>query len=119
MGTSKSSSDATCWQGRAWIFSGRPDPAWSVCDEVAHRLEEIWGELEPVSDVPSVAPPLGYRGCSISDLQGRSWYAYGGKVLLKAGARSETRCDPERQFEKTVLESAPAEVVPAHFLGFL
>src|SRR5437762_12415992 len=107
MGTSKSGSEATPWTGGASLFSGRPDPTWSVSGMIARRLEAIWEKLEPSSDQPPAAPPLGYRGCFVRDPRGRAWYAYGGRVTLKTGDTSETRVDPDRQFEKTLLESAP------------
>src|SRR5438874_581544 len=102
MGTSKSGSGPAAWEGRASLFSGRPDPAWPVTDTIARRLEEIWGELEPSAGELPAAPPLGYRGCSVRDPQGRTWHAFGGRVVLKAGGASETRADPDRLFERTL-----------------
>jgi hypothetical protein len=116
MGTSKSGSEAAAWEAGASLYSGRPDPIWSVPARTARRLEEIWEKLEPSTDPPSVPPPLGYRGSFARDSRGRTWYAYGGRVVLKTGHSSETRSDPDRQFEKTLLESAPADVLPAAFL---
>ncbi len=119
MGTSKSASEAAPWQGGASLFSGRPDPTWSVSARAARHLEAIWEKLEPTSAPLPTAPPLGYRGCFVRDPRGRQWYAYGGRVLLTTGGASETRADPNRQFEKTLLESAPADILPANFLTFL
>ena len=119
MGTSKSASDAAPWEGGASLFSGRPDPTWSVSARAARRLEEIWENLEPSSAPPPAAPPLGYRGCFVRDPRGRRWDAYAGSVVLKTGSASESRADPNRQFEKTLLESAPADILPASFLNFL
>ncbi len=85
----------------------------------ARHLEAIWEKLEPTSAPLPTAPPLGYRGCFVRDPRGRQWYAYGGRVLLTTGGASETRADPNRQFEKTLLESAPADILPANFLTFL
>jgi hypothetical protein len=116
MGTSKSGSESAGWEGGASLFSGRPDPTWSVSPQAARRLEEIWRRLEPSSDAPPAAPPLGYRGSLVRDTQGRAWYAYGGRVVLKSGSVSETRTDPDRQFEKTLLASAPAGILPESFL---
>jgi hypothetical protein len=119
MGTSKSSSPADSWEGGASLFSGRPDPTWPVPNKVARRLEEIWAKLEPSSDQPPAAPPLGYRGSFVRDPQGRVWYAYGGRVVLKTGSAAETRADPDRQFEETLLGSAPADILPTSFLTSL
>ena len=77
----------------------------------ARRLEVIWGALTPTTDPPPAAPPLGYRGCFARDPGGRRWDAYGGRVMLTAGGATETRADPDRQFESAVLDSAPAEAL--------
>ena len=95
------------------VFSGRRDPSWAVPADRARRLEEIWGALAPAADPPPAAPPLGYRGCYARDPGGRRWDAFGGRVVLTAGGATEVRSDPDRQFEAAVLDSAPAESLPA------
>src|SRR5262245_48084306 len=113
MGTSKSASRAGAWEAGVSLFSGRPDPSWSVPAEQTRQLEAIWEQLEPAADGPPTAPPLGYRGCFARDPGGRRWYAYGGRVVLTNGGASETRADPNQEFATAVLESAPADVLPA------
>jgi hypothetical protein len=113
MGTSKSSREPGEWRASVSIFSGRPDPAWSLSPEQVRRLEDIWSRLEPPVDAPHAGPPpLGYRGAFVDDPQGRRWYAYGGRVALQRGTTVELRADPDREFERTIVESAPAEILP-------
>ena len=34
------------WIAGAYIFSGRPDPIWSVSRETVQELEKVWESLE-------------------------------------------------------------------------
>ncbi len=104
------------WIGGALIFSGRPDPTWTVNQKVARQLEEIWASLEPGMVKPPSAPPLGYRGCFLKGVGDREWFAYGGVVTLKTVDGSESREDRERAFEKSLLASAPKGTLAASFL---
>jgi hypothetical protein len=42
------------------IFSGRPNPTWTVAGETADRLWSLLRDLEPAP--PQEPPDLGYRG---------------------------------------------------------
>ena len=104
------------WVGTASIFSGRQDPTWPVAHEVGKELEAIWRTLSPVSKEPCTSSRLGYRGCSLRHEKGRVWQACGGVVTMTAHNSFEARCDPERIFEKKLLASAPAGLLPLRFL---
>jgi hypothetical protein len=113
MDTSKSSSEMDGWQAGVWVFSGRRDPTWSLSPEHARHLVEIWSKLNtPVGAPPAGPPPLGYRGAFVQEPQGRRWYAYGGRVAIQRETLTEARADPDREFERAVVDSAPPEVLP-------
>jgi len=103
--------------GGAFLFSGRPDPTWTSAPEVVRRLQEIWESLTPTMASLPPAPPLGYRGCFLKDAAGREWTAYGGVVRLQSAEDSQVRRDEARSFERTLLESAPAGVLPPSLLA--
>lgn len=113
MVTSRSNRESGKWIAGALIFSGRPDPTWTVKKRVVERLEKLWASLELSSEEIPAAPVLGYRGCFLKDDRNREWFAYGGIVTLHVGSHSESREDKERVFEKTLLASAPKGTVPS------
>jgi hypothetical protein len=112
MGTSKSIEPCTA---TASIFSGRPDPSWRISKTVLEQLENIWKTLRPSAEAAPVAPALGYRGCSVDCGPRGVWNAFGGVV-----ARGEEhRADPDRQFERAVLNSSPKGMIPAEVLRLI
>ena len=106
MATSRSTSESD-WTAGAFVFSGRRDPTWPIPSDVAGELVAIWESLPP-SDATVSLPTLGYRGCYVRGPAGRMWTAYGELVKLSG----ERRRDDERRFERTVLSSAPAGLLP-------
>ena len=116
MATPKSGSKRSAWSAGASVFSGRPDPVWEVKPALAARLEKIWRSLKPSEIEPPPEPSLGYRGCSLNGPRGRQWFAFAGVVTLRSASgrasRSEPRRDPARKFERTLLASAPAALLP-------
>jgi hypothetical protein len=115
MATSKSPDGSREWRAGALIFSGRRDPVWSVAPEVVHELKAIWESL-PVSNsaaLPASAPPLGYRGCFLRHPDGTEWSAFAGIVTCHSGTSAESRRDVGREFERAVLATAPAGVLPS------
>jgi hypothetical protein len=112
MATSKSDKNTNQWIGGALVFSGRPDPTWSVPDLVVSELESYWAQLQPwVGSLP-VTPGLGYRGSFLRDASGTEWHGYGGVLTLRTSKGIQSRQDPARQFEKLVLATAPAGLLP-------
>jgi len=100
------------WIAGASIFSGRPDPSWPISDELGARLESLWDSL-PASQAEDVRPPpLGYRGCFVISPDRRRWMAYRQSVRHEAAGRIEHRRDNNRNFESTVIASAPNGVLP-------
>ena len=102
-------------QGRCALFSGRPDPVWTVSQRDAASLARIWSRLLPHTG-PAVRPPaLGYRGCCVSGAGGE-WCVYRGVVTHTDAERQEVRRDADREFERSVLASAPPALLPMALL---
>jgi hypothetical protein len=114
MATSKSFDSSQRWTAGALLFSGRPNPVWSIDLGTADRLETIWNSLR-VSAASAVAdqPPLGYRGCFLRQPDGTEWSAFAGVITRRSSTGAESRDDPDRKFERLVLATAPANVLPS------
>jgi hypothetical protein len=113
MAISKSSKQGTGWTAGALIFSGRPDPVWTINERTARRLEMLWASLPPwLGPIPS-SQVLGYRGCFVKSGESREWFAYRSVVTLRAQGSSESRKDDDRRFEELLLASAPDGSIPA------
>lgn len=117
MGTSGSANSGR-WTVRVLVYSGRRDPEWPAPAGLIARAMAIWDRLAPVpkgSSSPGVLPPpLGYRGCVLSEPGGRRWAAFGGIVSLTAQSsdRAESRRDRGRAFERLLAHSAAPGVLP-------
>lgn len=108
----KSSRRRASWTAGASVFSGRPDPIWELKPALGARLEKIWRALEPAEIEPPPFPSLGYRGCFLKGPRGREWFAFAGVVTLRSPRRPQSRRDPSKKFERTLLASAPAGLLP-------
>jgi len=109
------SNDAAGATATALLYSGRPDPTWRLSERQLRQLVQIWDALRPSSVPPLRAPPLGYRGCVVRSKTRRHWTAYGGVVAYaSANLPVELRVDDARQFESTVLATAPASLRLKH-----
>ena len=107
MGTSRSP-DEDKWIAGALVYSGRRDPNWPVPVELGRRLEQVWEGLPPWSGERPHAPPLGYRGTTLTAPDGRVWTAFRELVTLT----TDSRRDSEREFERSLIASAPPGVLP-------
>ncbi len=116
MGISKSNRKSGRYTGGALLFSGRPDPTWSVGKNVALKLEETWNSLQTHKGEFPSPPLLGYRGCYLKSDRGIEWLAFEGVVTLLIEGRQESRKDIERTFERLVLSSAPKGLLPLKLL---
>lgn len=113
MGTSEFPEQMPECQAEALVFSGRPNPTWTVAEGVVKKLEEIWRSLAPALPEMPPPPPLGYRGCLLRCGPDLEWLAYKGTVMRKTGTKREYRQDADREFEKLLLGSAPPGSLPA------
>lgn len=108
MDTSRSSS----WTATVHLYSGRPDPRWEVPGGVGEQLSALWAKSRPPGESPAPPPPLGYRGVTLSAPDGTEWTAYRGVITKKFDGGVERRADEEGLWERTLLESAPAGMLP-------
>jgi hypothetical protein len=97
------------WTATAMVYSGRPDPTWTVDKATADRLLAIWERLPPAPSSPPAPPPLGYRGATLHDADNdRTWLVFQG-VVTSAGTN---RADPANEFARELLANAPTGVLP-------
>src|SRR5215470_18718550 len=108
MATSKSRKH---WIAGAYIYSGRRDPTWPASKFLVRKLQQLWKTLPPSRE--KLSPPgLGYRGAFLRAPDDREWLAFNGIVFLTTSASSESREDPNREFERSLLSPAPAAILP-------
>ena len=108
--------DERDWTAGAFLFSGRPDPVWTVAHDTAEQLVERWQRLPPAGEIPPPKPVLGSRGCWLRRPDGwrlvaRDGFVVGEQENGKAG-RSAAREDSGRAFERALLATAPPGVLP-------
>ena len=107
------------WQAGAWVYSGRPDPRWTVQAPEVVELTAVWNGLPALAEWYEPMPRLGYRGCWLESPDGGRWIAHDRAIAFYApraeapshGRRSgptEVRRDEERAFERALLATAPA-----------
>jgi hypothetical protein len=105
------------WIAGVYIFSGRPDPIWSLNRETVEELEKVWESLENAETATSSPPGLGYRGCFVRDRsKNREWNTYRVDVSLRSNGNTELRIDNNCRFEALVLSSAPQGTLPESLL---
>lgn len=117
MDTSRSTKADRIFTAGVSVFSGRPDPTWTLNEETGSRLQQLFETLESYEGPPIAAPPLGYRGAFLRDDSGHEWRAYRSVVTLTAPNRSEARRDRDRKFERALVDSAPEGLIPPALLA--
>lgn len=86
------------------VFSGLPNPQWTVAGDLLVQLHVMLAQLAPYHGLVPEPPGLGYRGLVVqfSPEEGReSLRVFGGYL---AGAR-ETWLDPGHALERWLLET--------------
>ena len=94
------------------IYSGLPDPTWTLN---AARMDALTTLIESLEGrEPTQAPSnLGYRGFSVEVEGGERVIAAGGAVERTVGDVSEWFADPERTVERWLLASGDGVLKPA------
>jgi hypothetical protein len=98
------------------IYSGRPDPSWTLTDVQAAALV---GQLASLPVTSGTAPQggLGYHGFSILLHQAgqadQAVVAYRGDVAVPGDAPGTHRADPQRAVESTLLETGRPHLAAA------
>ena len=86
------------------LYSGRPNPGWSVFGREAVRLAYALRHVLPIRKALEMQPKLGYQGLDVSifDCKGVEEYeVFGGNVMNKGRRFS----DQERSIELALLKS--------------
>ncbi len=109
MATSKS---PEVWTAGALLYSGRRNPTWHVSTPVVRKLQKVWRTLPPEPESRPAPAGLGYRGIFLRDPADCEWIAFDGSVSLKTHGQIQSRSDPTEEFERAVLASAPAGLLP-------
>lgn len=113
MVTSKSGSNVQGWTAGAHLYSGRRDPVWNISERMVKQLLALWESLLSAGEEKQVHPGgLGYRGLFLRGGDKREWVAFNGLVSLRTSAGVQVRKDAAREFEKTLLSSAPKGLLP-------
>ncbi len=93
------------------IYSGRPDPAWTLTDEQAAALDRALARLpRAVGEPPSGG--LGYHGFTIIRAAG-TLVAYHGAIAAPGNGPRALLSDPARNVERFLLETGVTHLAPA------
>lgn len=86
------------------IYSGRPDPSWTVPDALARELSERLRRAPLLGAAKPAGARLGYRGVQIEQpgLMGGSVWEVSGGGVVRAGRRYH---DHKREIERRALAS--------------
>jgi len=95
------------------VFSGRPNPVWTISDDEAPQFEDRIHALQDSTNVKSAGlGQLGYRGFSVASSTGTlRANVFDGAVDL--GREVPTLVAGDREIEQWLLSTAPDNVVPA------
>jgi hypothetical protein len=93
------------------VYSGRPNPSWTLSDE---QVRELRARIEALASSP--APPaqpgrLGYRGLT-AELPGLDVSVFRGDVTVRAGASVRHSADTDRQLERWLLDTGRDKLSP-------
>ena len=107
-------------QVEADIFSGLPNPRWTLDEADTAVVAAMLGALRPASRAPAEAPPLGYRGLVLTGVEA----AFPGCTGVRLhGATATVTCadgvrhlaDPGRRVETWIAQTARRHVQPEVF----
>lgn len=105
--------DEPFWICGSLIFSGHHDPTWLISKDKAQEIIKIWDLLQASPKHLSIPKILGYKGSFLLSSDKSKWNSFRGIVTLsKENIIIESRIDTERNFEKTLLDTAPPEAIP-------
>ena len=95
------------------IYSGRPDPTWTLTSDEALTLSNIFASLPNVTGTPPVGG-LGYHGFTIA-LRSGPQIAYRGAIAAPGEGTRAMMSDPTRSIERFLLETSKSHVTAAEF----
>jgi hypothetical protein len=103
------------WKAGALLYSGRPDPSWTMAPDAAGAWVHAFERLTPTDAALPNQARLGYRGAWLQEPAGRRWNAF----AELAWCASDRRVDVARALERRLLESAPTGALPAGWRDWL
>ena len=95
------------------IYSGRPDPAWTLTVNEAAGVDAALAALPDRTGTPPVGG-LGYHGFSITR-PGTTLVAYLGTVAPSGDGPRTMKADPTRSIERCLLETSRSHVTPGEY----
>jgi hypothetical protein len=97
----------------ALLFSGRKNPSWTLPVALADKVMTFFADAPVAGQDSPVASILGYRGVQYI-LGDKTWHAFEGRIWFSINEETIiVKTDPDRQFEKSLLEPAPKEIKDA------
>jgi hypothetical protein len=95
------------------IYSGRPDPSWTLTSAEALTLSNMFAGLANVTGTPPVGG-LGYHGYTIT-MPTSTLIAYRGAISAPGEGSRAVMSDPTRSIERFLLETSRGHVTPDEF----
>ncbi len=95
------------------IYSGRPDPAWTLTADQAAGVDAALTALPDSTGTPP-AGGLGYHGFWITR-PGSTVVAFGGAVAAPGDGPRAMKADPTRSIERCLLETSRSHVTPDEY----
>ena len=97
------------------VFSGRPNPEWTLTAAEAAELEAMTASLPVAAALPPPFDGLGYRGIVARNPADPGWslVAFRDTVRVLTPEGSEVRADPDATVERWLLGTAGGAVDPA------
>jgi hypothetical protein len=92
------------------VFSGRPNPAWTLTADEAAELRALASGLAAAADPPPPFDGLGYRGIVARDATGWSLVAHRDVVRVSGPGGAEVRADPGARVGRWLLGTAGGAV---------
>ena len=95
------------------VYSGRPDPSWTLTLAEAATLDTMLAAMVEVTETPPVGG-LGYHGFTITTTTS-TVVAYRGAVAAPGEGPRGMKSDPTRSIERFLLETSQRHVTPDEF----
>lgn len=98
------------------IFSGRPNPRWTVTCEEAEEFLSLFQALPAASSAADIDDGLGYSGLIITEPGNRSRYdeirVAQGRVVARDDDQLRQFLDPGRKLEQWLLQTGQGQIDP-------